>query len=137
MELKGIDYFPFSINFFEDNKIALLEAEFGSDGVVVILKLLSRIYRGGYYCHWEDDDCLLFARKAMDGMAAETVRAIVAKAVERRVKNTLSLRSTVASAGGSNGWFGKRNSSPTRIGGLPPSGRPGKVSALTTCSPAR
>ena len=46
MELKGIDYFPFSINFFEDNKIALLEAEFGSDGVVVILKLLSRIYRG-------------------------------------------------------------------------------------------
>ena len=83
MELKGIDYFPFSINFFEDNKIALLEAEFGSDGVVVILKLLSRIYRGGYYCHWEDDDCLLFARKAMDGMAAETVRAIVAKAVER------------------------------------------------------
>lgn len=67
MELKGIDYFPFSINFFEDNKIALLEAEFGSDGVVVILKLLSRIYRGGFYCHWEDDDCLLFARKAMDG----------------------------------------------------------------------
>ena len=33
MELKGVDYFPFSIDFFEDNKIALIEAEFGSNAV--------------------------------------------------------------------------------------------------------
>lgn len=83
MELRGIDYFPFSIDFFEDNKIALLEAEFGSNGIVVILKLLSRIYRNGYYCQWGADECLLFARKAMDGMSAESVQAIVDKAVER------------------------------------------------------
>lgn len=83
MELKGIDYFPFSVDFFENNKIALLEAEFGNDGMVVILKLLSKIYRNGYFLEWGTDECLLFARKAMDGMAVETVQAIVGKALDR------------------------------------------------------
>lgn len=81
MELKGINYFPFSIDFFEDNRIALLEAEFGNDGTIVILKLFTKIYRNGYYLEWGTDECLLFSRK--NGMAEKTVQAIVGKAIDR------------------------------------------------------
>ncbi len=81
MELKGINYFPFSIDFFENDRIALLEAEFGNDGTIVILKLFTKIYRNGYYLEWGADECLLFSRK--NGMAEKTVQAIVGKAIDR------------------------------------------------------
>ena len=83
MELKGVDYFPFSIDFFEDNKIALIEAEFGSNAVVVLMKIFCKIYRNGFFCEWTPDDCMLFARKMMNGTTSENVQNIVDKALAR------------------------------------------------------
>lgn len=93
MDLKGIDYFPFSIDFFDDNKIALVEAEFGSNGVVVLLKIYCKIYRNGFFCEWSPDDCMLFARKLMNGMTPEEVQAIIDKALERNIFDKKSYES--------------------------------------------
>ena len=43
MLLKGMDYFPLSTDFFEEDKIALIEAEFGEKGLVILLKLFCKM----------------------------------------------------------------------------------------------
>lgn len=53
--LKGLLYFPFDIDFFEDNKIRILKARYKSDGVLIYLFLLCEIYREGYYIKVDDD----------------------------------------------------------------------------------
>lgn len=57
----GIDYFPFNVDFFDDDKIKLIEAEFGGKGIDVTIRLLAKIYKEGYYYKWGRDECLLFA----------------------------------------------------------------------------
>lgn len=54
---KGIDYFPFDVNFFTfDKKIKILRARYGSDGIVVYIYLLAEIYKDeGYYLKVDDD----------------------------------------------------------------------------------
>lgn len=53
--LKGLLYFPFDIDFFEDNKIRILKARYKSDGVLIYLFLLCEIYRQGHYIKVDDD----------------------------------------------------------------------------------
>lgn len=79
----GIDYFPFSVDFFEDDKMALIEGEFGLKGTVIAVRLLCKIYKEGYYYQWGDDECLLFARKAGAGIVPNTVREVVGGLVKR------------------------------------------------------
>ena len=46
---EGIPYFPLDV--YVDDKIRLIEAEFGLKGFAVIVKLYQKIYGGfGYYC---------------------------------------------------------------------------------------
>ena len=58
----GIDYFPFDVDFFDDDKIMLIESEFGMKGGYIAVRLLCKIYKEGYYYKWGTDECLLFAR---------------------------------------------------------------------------
>ena len=51
---KGLDYFPFDVDFFEDEKIAAISGEFGLKGEIVAVKLLCAIYRNGYFILWSD-----------------------------------------------------------------------------------
>lgn len=51
---KGLDYFPFDVDFFEDEKIAAISSEFGLKGEIVAVKLLCAIYRNGYFILWSD-----------------------------------------------------------------------------------
>ena len=83
MLLKGMDYFPLSTDFFEEDKIALIEAEFGEKGLVILLKLFCKIYKNGFYLEWDEDICLLFARKTMNGLLPEAVKQVIGKALER------------------------------------------------------
>ena len=58
----GIDYFPLDVDFFQDDKIRLLKAEFGAKGITILVALLCDIYRtNGYYKVWDNDACLLMA----------------------------------------------------------------------------
>lgn len=67
-----------------DDKIELIEAEFGLKGFAVIIKLYQRIYGGeGYYCEWNDDVALLFSRKI--GLGCSVVSEIIQKSVQRGI----------------------------------------------------
>lgn len=79
---QGLDYFPFDVDFFDDDKLQLIEAEFGIKGVIIAIKLLCKIYKNGYYYQWGGDQCSLFARK---DMGAEVVPAMVEEVVRRLV----------------------------------------------------
>lgn len=56
----GLDYFDFAC--YTDEKIKLIQAEFGLKGFAIVVKLLQKIYGElGYYCEWNNDSSLLFA----------------------------------------------------------------------------
>lgn len=79
----GIEYYPFNVDFFDDDKIALIEGEFGVKGSVIAIRLLCKIYREGYYYQWGKDECLLFARKAGADFVPTTVQEVVDGLVRR------------------------------------------------------
>lgn len=79
---EGLDYFSFDVDFFEDDKIRLIEAEFGLKGSYVAIRLLSKIYgTNGYYYKWGADECLLLAGAI--GVSKELVAEIVSGLVKR------------------------------------------------------
>jgi hypothetical protein len=52
---KGIDYFPFDVDFFSDRKIKELRGKYGADGLTLYLYLLCQIYKDeGYYLQLDD-----------------------------------------------------------------------------------
>ena len=58
----GIDYFPLNCRL--DEKFELIEAEFGIKGFAIVVKLFQRIYgEHGYYCEWNNDISLIFAKQ--------------------------------------------------------------------------
>lgn len=58
----GLDYFELDCHMNE--KIELIEAEYGLKGFAIIVKLYQNIYGGfGYYCEWTPDLSLLWARR--------------------------------------------------------------------------
>lgn len=62
MAKEGLDFFP--LDCYMDEKLELIEAEFGLKGFALIIKLFQRIYGiKGYYCEWNKDIQLLFARQ--------------------------------------------------------------------------
>lgn len=85
MAKAGIDYFPLNCRL--DEKFELIEAEFGLKGFAVIVKLLQRIYgEHGYYCEWNEDIALLFARQILSCSGANNlIASIVAASVRRGI----------------------------------------------------
>lgn len=79
----GLDYFPLDLNFYNDDKVALIEAEFGIKGSTFIIKLLFKIYREGYYCSWDDDICMLFARQLGAEYTIELVCDLIKALIKR------------------------------------------------------
>ncbi|GKV54266.1 DNA damage-inducible protein DnaD [Sporosarcina sp. NCCP-2222] len=59
----GLDYFPLDVDIDQDDKIQLVEALHGTTGFAVVIKLLMRIYKEGYYYDWTEMEQLLFARR--------------------------------------------------------------------------
>ena len=85
MAKEGIEYFPLNCRL--DEKFELIEAEFGLKGFAVIVKLLQRIYgEHGYYCEWNEDIALLFARQVLSCSGANNlIASIVAASVRRGI----------------------------------------------------
>ena len=59
----GIDYFPMDVDMDQDDKILLIEAEHGVEGFGILVKLLMKIYKEGYYYEWTDKEQLLFSKR--------------------------------------------------------------------------
>lgn len=76
----GLDYFPFDVGFFEDEKMACLAGEFGIKGEMVYIKLLCAIYRNGYYAEWNDALRYKMLRQ-LPGVSAVLLDQIVSRLV--------------------------------------------------------
>jgi hypothetical protein len=71
------------VDFFEDDKIQLIEAEFGTKGVCVAIRLLCKVYKNGYFYQWGGDECLLLSKQIGDGIVPNLVEEIVKGLVRR------------------------------------------------------
>ena len=79
---KGMDYFPLVCNV--DDKIKLIQAEFGLTGFALVVKLFQKIYgERGYYCEWTRDVALLFSQE--NGLGYSVVSEIVNATVRRGI----------------------------------------------------
>ena len=73
----GINYFPVGVNFMEANAMEVIEAKYGIKGSAIVLKLMCKIYKEGYYIRWDEEQCLIFANKAGREVQAEEVQGII------------------------------------------------------------
>ena len=73
----GINYFPVGVNFMEENAMEVIEAKYGIKGSAIVLKLMYKIYKEGYYIRWDEEQCLIFANKAGREVQAEEVQGII------------------------------------------------------------
>jgi hypothetical protein len=80
---KGLDYFPMNVDFFDDDKIQLIESEFGLKGSNIAIRLLCKIYKMDYYYQWGTDQCLLFAKTMGNGVVPNLVSEVVKGLVKR------------------------------------------------------
>ena len=72
-----INYFPVGVNFMEENAMEVIEAKYGIKGSAIVLKLMCKIYKEGYYIRWDEEQCLIFANKAGREVQAEEVQGII------------------------------------------------------------
>ncbi|MDR1138329.1 MAG: DUF4373 domain-containing protein [Clostridiales bacterium] len=82
----GIDYFPCDVVF--DEKVELIQAEFGIKAVGIIVRIWQEIYgTHGYYCSWDTDGAILFLYKhrlTSEGdksLVSEIIRACVRRGI--------------------------------------------------------
>lgn len=77
---KGIDYFPFDVDFLKDIKVRKIKRACGPYTVEVLICLLGNIYReNGYYIGWDEDTSFLVADEvgAKEGLVEEIVKKAV------------------------------------------------------------
>lgn len=78
----GLDYFPFDVDFFSDEKVVCIAGEFGTKGELTIIKLLCAIYRNGYFTLW--NDALKYKlKREIDGASGDLLDKIVHTLVRR------------------------------------------------------
>lgn len=78
----GVDYFPFDTNFYTDDKVRLLRAEFGAKGMYTLHFLLCEIYgKNGYFIKWDKSRCFLVSDGAGCGCSPEYISEFVAGCV--------------------------------------------------------
>ncbi len=84
---EGLQYFPFDVDFFNDDKIQLLSSEFQSLGENIVIRLFCKIYANGYFYKCSDDEIALLARSLADGTKPALVKEIIRAAVNRNIFN--------------------------------------------------
>lgn len=77
----GLDYFPFDVDFFDDEKIVAIAGEFGIKGEITAIKLLCAIYRNGYFIEWSEMMQMKML-KSLPGISIELLNSIVARLVK-------------------------------------------------------
>lgn len=78
----GVDYFPFDTNFYDDDKVRILRAEFGAKGMYILNYLLCEIYgKNGYFIKWDNSRCFLVSDGAGCGCSPEYIREFISGAL--------------------------------------------------------
>ena len=60
---EGLEYFPLDCDMDQDDKIALIEAQHGTVGFGIVIKLLMKIYKNSYFYEWTEKEQLLFSKR--------------------------------------------------------------------------
>lgn len=60
---EGLEYFPLDVDMDQDDKVALIEAQHGVVGFGIVIKLLMKIYKHGYFYEWAEKQQLLFSKR--------------------------------------------------------------------------
>ena len=77
----GLDYFPFDVDFFADEKLYAISGEFGIKGEITTIKLLCAVYRNGYFIEWTE--MLKYKLlKELPGVSADLLDQIVRRLVK-------------------------------------------------------
>ena len=83
---EGLDFFPVDVNMDEDDKILIIEADFGVEGFGILMKILLRIYRQhGYYMVMTLREQKLFAKRI--NVDINTVNAVINSAINENIFN--------------------------------------------------
>ena len=82
---EGLDYFE--LDCYMDDKVRLIQAEYGLKGFAIVVKLLQNIYgQLGYYCEWDEDRLLLFASECgSDCDSKNLINDVVAACIKRNI----------------------------------------------------
>lgn len=59
---EGLTYFSLDVDMDQDDKVAFIESKYGLIGFGVIIRLLMKIYRSGYYITWSEREQYLFTK---------------------------------------------------------------------------
>lgn len=74
----GVDYFPKDTDFYSDDKVRLLRAEFGAKGMYILDYLLCDIYgKNGYFTKWDKNRCFLVSDGAGCGCNPEYISEFI------------------------------------------------------------
>ena len=76
----GIDSFPVSVDFFNDEKVTALVGKYGMKGGAALMRVLCAIYRNGYYLEYTKETCDFIADDMPDvsaGLLNEMVICMV------------------------------------------------------------
>lgn len=83
---KGLDYFTLDIDMDRDQKVELIEAEFGLKGFGLLIKIFLNIYADeGYFMRWNSDTKLLLAKRV--GESGSFVGEVVKGSIKRGLFN--------------------------------------------------
>lgn len=78
---EGLDYFSLDTDIANDDKIKLIKAKHGLVGFAIVILLLTKIYKEGYFYQWSEDEQYLFADDAR--VDVNTVISVVNDCINR------------------------------------------------------
>jgi hypothetical protein len=80
---QGLSYFPIDVDIFEDEKLQFISAKYGLKGEAIVFRLLSKIYRNGYYIEFDEDVQLLFSKSCGLERNDNATRNVVSELLKR------------------------------------------------------
>ncbi|MFD2613563.1 DUF4373 domain-containing protein [Paenibacillus gansuensis] len=60
---EGLEYFPLDVDIDQDDKLLVVIGKFGMEGFGIIIRLMSEIYKNGYFHLWEEREQYVFAKR--------------------------------------------------------------------------
>lgn len=83
---EGLDYFELDCQL--EEKVRLIQAEFGLKGFAIVVKLYQKIYGGfGYYCEWNEDSLLLFMSE--NGVSSRDEKNLINEVVAACIRRNI------------------------------------------------
>ena len=83
---EGLDYFELDCHM--EEKVRLIQAEFGLKGFAIVVKLYQKIYGGfGNYCEWNEDSLLLFMSE--NGVSSRDEKNLISEIVAACIRRNI------------------------------------------------